>query len=82
MPRKSLLVSMAITTAGRAHDCRYNKNHRIEKGDRRLTIKVDSDDHNYCLDCAVLFMDDSYRRLGELKMEIEKIIASNGKDVS
>ena len=35
MPRpKSLVVSMEITTAGGAHDCRYNKNHRLEKGIR------------------------------------------------
>lgn len=33
MARRSLIVSVEITTAGRAHDCRYNKNHRLEKGD-------------------------------------------------
>jgi putative transposase len=40
MPRpKSLLVSMAITQAGRAHDGRFNPDHRISKGTNRLTIK-------------------------------------------
>jgi Transposase IS66 family len=31
---------MEWTQAGRAHDCRYNKNHRLEKGQRRLFYRV------------------------------------------
>ena len=47
MPRpKSVVVSMEITAVGRAHDCRYNKNHRLEKGMSRLTIKEDGDEHH------------------------------------
>jgi hypothetical protein len=52
MSRKSLLVTMEITAAGRAHNCRYNKRHRLEKGVKRLTIKSDGDEHHYCLACA------------------------------
>jgi hypothetical protein len=73
MPRKSLLVSMEITTAARSHDCRYNKNHRIAKGERRLTVKVDRDNHNYCLACAKVFMADSSARLQQLKDEVDKV---------
>ncbi len=73
MPRKSLLLSMEITMAGRSHNCRFNKKHRIEKGDQRLTVKVDRDDHNYCLACAKLFVEDSYARLGQLKSDVDRL---------
>lgn len=77
MSRKSLLVSMEITTAGRGHNCRYKKTHRIEKGNRRLTVRVDGDDHNYCLACAKLFMADSATRLEALKTEVDRLAAAS-----
>jgi len=74
MPLKSLLVSMELTTAGRAHDCRYNKRHRIEKGTPRLTIKVDGDDHHYCLVCAQAFTSSSTERLAAIRAEIDALV--------
>jgi hypothetical protein len=73
MSRKSLLVSMEITTAGRGHDCRYNKKHRIEKGVRRLTVKSDGNEHHYCLACAKIFMMGSLQRLQALNSEIDAL---------
>jgi hypothetical protein len=73
MSRKSLLVSMSITTAGRGHNCRYNKKHRIEKDDRRLTIKVGRDERNYCLACAKVFMADSLARLQAMSAEVDAL---------
>ena len=78
MARKSLLVRMEITTAARAHDCRYNDKHRIGKGDKRLTVKVDRNNHHYCLACAKLFFEDSYARLLALKHEVDKLASSAG----
>jgi len=63
---KSLVVSMEITVVGRAHDCRYNKNHRLEKGMSRLTIKEDGDEHHYCLTCARVFLVQGVERLTAL----------------
>lgn len=57
---------MAWTIAGRAHDCRYNKRHRLEKGDRRLTIKSDGDEHHYCVPCAKGFFEYDLKRLQAL----------------
>jgi hypothetical protein len=71
MPRKSLLVSMEITMAGRAHDCRYNKNHRIQKGDRRLTVRSDGDEHHYCLACAKTFIAASSEKLASIRAEVD-----------
>jgi hypothetical protein len=61
---------MEITTAGRAHDCRYNKRHRIEKGVRRLTIRSDGDEHHYCIACAKAFLVKDIERLQVLLMEV------------
>src|SRR5260370_38785508 len=67
VPRpRSLIVSMAWTHAGRAHDCRYNKNHRLEKGQPRLTIKSDGDEHHYCVACAKSFLVADIKRLQTL----------------
>ncbi len=63
---KSVVVSMEITVAGRAHDCRYNKNHRLQKGMRRLTVKEDGDEHHYCLACARMFLVQGVERLTAL----------------
>jgi hypothetical protein len=64
VPRpRSLIVSMEWTHAGRAHDCRYNKNHRLEKGQRRLTIKSDGDEHHYCVACAKTFLVADIKRM-------------------
>jgi len=75
MPRpKSVVVTMEITTVGRAHDCRHNKNHRLEKGMRRLTIREDGDEHHYCLTCAKVFLLQGAERLKSLAVEVEGLI--------
>lgn len=71
---KSVLVSMEITTVGRAHVCRYNKNHRLEKGMPRLTIKEDGDERHYCLSCARTFLLQGTERLRTLLAEVEPLI--------
>jgi hypothetical protein len=63
---KSLIVTMEWTAAGRAHDCRNNKNHRLVKGDRRLTIKEDGDERHYCVACAKTFLASDIERLQDL----------------
>jgi len=77
MSRRSLLVSMSWSIAGRAHDCRYNKKHRLAKGDRRLTIKSDGDEHHYCVACAKSFFEHDLKKLRELyeQADVEKAIA-------
>ena len=76
MPRpKSLLVSMEITVAGRAHNCRFNDNHRLEKGMSRLTIKDDGDEHHYCLACAHSFLTKDLKRLQSLLADVSARMA-------
>lgn len=76
MPRpESVVVGMEITTVARAHDCRYNKNHRLEKGMHRLTIREDGDEHHYCLTCAKTFLTQGAERIRVLIAEVDRIIA-------
>lgn len=70
---KSLIVSMEITTAGRAHNCRHNDAHRIEKGVRRLTVKSDGDEHHYCLNCATGFLVKDVERLQAVLTEVRSL---------
>ena len=74
MAYKSLIVTMEITAAGRAHDCRFNKKHRLEKGVRRLTIRSDGNEHHYCLACAKIFLLKDIDRLRALLAELEALI--------
>lgn len=75
MPRpKSLLASMEITVAGRAHNCRFNDGHRIHKGQSRLTVKVDGDEHHYCLPCARLFMLKDLARLNGFLADVNRLL--------
>lgn len=57
---------MQWTVAGRAHDCRNNKGHRLEKGDRRLTVKEDGSELHYCATCAKSFLANDIKRLQDL----------------
>lgn len=68
---RSLILSMEITAAGRAHNCRQSDDHRIEKGMKRLTIKSDGDEHHYCLACAKTFLVKDIDRLQALLTEAD-----------
>jgi hypothetical protein len=77
MPRpKSLIVSMEITTAGRAHNCRQSNKHRIEKGISRLTVKSDGDEHHYCIACATSFLVKDVARLQDLLAQAQALATS------
>ena len=75
MPRpKSLLTSTEITVAGAAHNCRFNKRHRIQRGDSRLTIYEEGGPYNYCLNCARSFLERDIDRLGSLLSEVNRLL--------
>lgn len=73
---KSLLASMSITQAGKAHCCRFNKKHQFSKGDWRLTLKVDRDELHYCLLCARSFLAKDVKRITDLQADVEKLLAA------
>lgn len=73
MAHRSLILNMEVTTVGRAHNCRYNKKHRLEKDHHRLTVRSDGDEHHYCLECAKTFLIKDVERLRKLLSEIERL---------
>lgn len=75
MAGKSVVVSMEITVAERAHNCRFNDNHRISKGMSRLTIKEDRSELNYCLPCAKKFLAKGFARLTAVQAEVDALLS-------
>jgi hypothetical protein len=58
MPRiKTLLTTVEIDVAQRAHNCQGNPVHRLSKGDRRLAVKKERGWDYYCMDCAVKILE-------------------------
>lgn len=70
------MLSMEVTTAARAHNCRQSNQHRIAKGMKRLTIKVDGDSHHYCLTCASSFLAKDLHRMQSLLAEVKQYATS------
>lgn len=53
MPRyRSLLPNLEVDEAKRAHDCQGNSNHRIHKGEQRLSVRNGRNWDRYCCECA------------------------------
>jgi hypothetical protein len=53
---KSFLPQLIVENAKSSHNCRFNKKHRIVKGQKRLTAKEGRDVLHYCPACAVHFL--------------------------
>ena len=54
MPRpKSILQRIEVDEAKKAHNCQNNRNHRLERGDKRLKVWTQRSSEHYCLDCAL-----------------------------
>lgn len=71
LPRpRSFLEPLSITRAGAAHNCRHSDNHRIKKGDLRLTVQVERAQQHYCVSCAIAFLDKDAAKLADLLGQI------------
>jgi len=53
---KSFLPQLIIDYAKNSHNCRFNKTHRIAKGQKRLTVKEGREVVRYCPPCATHFL--------------------------
>lgn len=76
VPRvRSLLVGAKIDEAGRAHNCKANVSHRINRGDKRLKVPKRQGrgwDH-YCLECAEKIVARDFTLLSALAGEIDSV---------
>lgn len=54
MPRpKSIIRRVQIDEVQRAHNCQHNKNHRLQRGDKRLTVWNQRSAEHYCVLCGL-----------------------------
>lgn len=54
MPRpKSIIQRVEVSEAKKAHNCQHNPNHRIERGDKRLTVLNQRSREHFCINCAL-----------------------------
>ena len=50
---RSLCIPAKVDVAQRAHNCKGNRRHRIQGGEKRLNVHIGGNwYHRYCLDCA------------------------------
>jgi hypothetical protein len=50
---KTFVDSMVVDVAKKSHNCQHNRNHRIEMGDKRLSVKAGRGHDRFCKDCAI-----------------------------
>lgn len=72
MPRiKSLVISTKIDTVARAHKCRGNSSHILQRGDKCLEVKDGRNRNRYCLACAKRIVERDLNKLRELQKSLE-----------
>lgn len=73
MPRlRRLLVRSRVETAIRSRKCKFNRNHRISKGDRCLVFLKGRAKINYCYECAKRAFAETTRDLSKLHDDLEE----------
>ena len=68
---KSFLRNLSIDRAGRAHKC-HHCTHRLQKGEKRLKVKVDRKIEHFCIKCAIKFMRMDIEKLNSLIAQISE----------
>ena len=67
MPRpKSILRRVAVTEAGRSHNCQHNSRHRVTRGAKRLTVWNQRSGDHYCLECGINIIERDQQKLQAL----------------
>lgn len=67
---KSFLVPLSVDTVAHAHNCQHNSSHRLERGSKRLKVRVKRTYEHFCPACAVDAIDADIRRLTNLRTEL------------
>jgi hypothetical protein len=66
---KSLIVRTEFDYAKKSHNCRADKDHRIQQGEKRLNVRVGRSWSRYCMTCAAKILGKARARLAELAAE-------------
>lgn len=67
MATKSLIETVRIETALKAHNCQANQAHRVNKGDVRLKVRDGLGWAHYCKECALKIIDKDIAKLNKLR---------------
>jgi len=67
MAVKSLIETVRVEIALKAHNCQANKTHRVNKGDLRLKVRKGLGWVHYCKDCAEKIIDNDIVKLNKLR---------------
>lgn len=72
MPRiRSLLTHAQVDLARKAHNCQGNTRHRIERGEKRLKVRMGRSWDHYCLDCGKNIASRDIAKLEALARELD-----------
>jgi hypothetical protein len=61
-----LLPNVVVDEAQRAHNCQHNAAHRLERGDKRLKVRVDRSHEHFCTRCALAIIERDIGKLAAL----------------
>jgi hypothetical protein len=67
---KSLLPSVVVDEAQRAHNCQHNAGHRLEHGDKRLRVRVERTHEHFCTTCALSIIERDIVKLQALRDQL------------
>lgn len=62
---KTLLTTVEINFARKAHNCQASAKHRLLKGDRRFAVKKERGWDYYCMDCGLKILERDAERIKE-----------------
>lgn len=72
MPRhKSMIIRSQVDKAKRAHKCKNNVRHRIERGDKRLKVLSGRNQSHYCERCANIMLKRGHEALEALARDLQ-----------
>jgi hypothetical protein len=69
---KTFLDSMLVDVAKKSHNCQHNSKHRIEMGDKRLSVKAGRGYDRFCKDCAIETLRHDIARIQQTISTLEK----------
>jgi len=71
MPRpKTILQSIEVDEAKRAHNCQHNAAHRLECGDKRLKVKNQRSCEHFCCACGLEIIARDMAKLKEIAEQL------------
>lgn len=69
---KSFIKSLSIDKAKNSHNCKHSSKHRINRGEKRLGLKVERSTQYFCKDCAIKFLENGARDISKLLEVLRK----------